>query len=149
MSLLNLNDLYKTVILEHAQAPHHYGLQPDLLATTLNNPTCGDVLTVQLVVTAAQITTLQFSGTGCTISQASASVMTDVLLGKSVSEAQALIAAFSKLVMGTFIAKYDRDQLGDAAVLGSVAQFPTRIRCATLAWHAAAQALTEVKTDDQ
>lgn len=144
MSLLNLNDLYKTVILAHAQAPHHHGVLANVPKTTLNNPTCGDVVTVQLVVVAEQIMQLQFSGAGCTISQASASVMTDVLLGQSVSQAQNLIADFSKLVVGTPISPSEKEQLGDAAVLGSVTQFPTRIRCATLAWHAAAQALTEV-----
>lgn len=143
MSLLKLNALYQTVILEHAQTPHHQGELAGVRKTTLNNPTCGDVITVQLVVDADKINQLQFTGTGCTISQASASVMTDVLLGHSVSEAQALIAAFSKLVMGESISAADQKQLGDAAVLGSVAEFPTRIRCAMLAWHAAAQGLEE------
>lgn len=143
MSLLKLNALYQTVILEHAQAPHHQGELLGVQKTTLNNPTCGDVITVQLVVDADKINQLQFTGTGCTISQASASVMTDVLLGHSVPEAQALIAAFSKLVMGEPISAANEKQLGDAAVLGSVAEFPTRIRCAMLAWHAAAQGLEE------
>jgi len=141
MSLLKLNDLYKTVILEHARAPHHYGQLADVPATTLNNPTCGDVISVQVQVTAEKISQIRFSGQGCTISQASASVMTDVLSGQSVEQAQRLIQAFSKLVMGEKVAEQWTKQLGDAAVLGSVAEFPTRIRCATLAWHAAAQAL--------
>ncbi|BDZ31814.1 SUF system NifU family Fe-S cluster assembly protein [Lactiplantibacillus sp. WILCCON 0030] len=148
MSLLQLKDLYKTLILEHAQTPHHHGVLAGVPATTLTNPTCGDVITVQLVVVAGKITQLQFSGTGCTISQASASVMTDVLLGQTVVKATALIAAFSKLVIGTPISTSLKKALGEATVLGSVAAFPTRIRCAMLAWHAAAQAIAEVGTNE-
>jgi len=144
MSLLKLNELYKTVILEHAQQPHHHGQLPDVPGVTLNNPTCGDVIKVQMAVQDDQIQQIAFSGTGCTISQASASVMTDVLIHQSPAQAQTLIHDFSQLVIGETIDAAAKKQLRDAAVLGAVAEFPTRIRCAMLAWHAADQLLDEI-----
>jgi len=144
MSLLKLGELYKAVILEHAQQLHHHGQLPDVPGLTLNNPTCGDVIKVQLDIQDDQIQQIAFSGTGCTISQASASVMTDVLAKQSPAQAKTLIHDFSQLVMGDEIDATAKTQLGDAAVLGAVAEFPTRIRCAMLAWHAADQLLDEL-----
>ncbi|MFC6180533.1 Fe-S cluster assembly sulfur transfer protein SufU [Lactiplantibacillus daowaiensis] len=144
MSLLKLNDLYKTLILDHAQHPHHHGQLADVPGVTLNNPTCGDVIQVQLAVQRNQIEQIAFSGTGCTISQASASVMTDVLIHQTPAQAQQLLHDFSQLIMGETITATAKKQLGDAAVLGTVAEFPTRIRCAMLAWHAAEQCLAQI-----
>ncbi|VDG26257.1 Fe-S cluster assembly sulfur transfer protein SufU [Lactiplantibacillus mudanjiangensis] len=148
MSLLKLNELYKTVILDHAQHPHHHGQLAEVPGVTLNNPSCGDVIQVQIEVQHQQINRIAFSGTGCTISQASASVMTDVLSQQTVTQAQQLIHDFSQLIMGKSLTTAAKHQLGDAAVLGTVAEFPTRIRCAMLAWHAAEQCLAEIGGTD-
>ncbi len=142
MSLLRLKALYQTVILEHAQAPHHFGTLPNARTVTLHNPTCGDEINVQMVINQQIIEKIAFTGSGCTISQASASIMTDTLQGRTVAAARTQIKNFSTLIMGQPVSDADQHALGDAAVLGTVAEFPTRIKCATLAWHAADQLLT-------
>lgn len=142
MSLLRLKALYQTVILEHAQAPHHFGKLADAQTVTLHNPTCGDTIDVYMQVEDHKIKQVTFTGSGCTISQASASIMSDVLTGLTVTDAQRKINNFSNLIMGQPVSEADQHALGDAAVLGTVAEFPTRIKCATLAWHAADQLLT-------
>lgn len=142
MSLLRLKALYQTVILENAQAPHHFGTLPNAKTVTLHNPTCGDEINVQMLIKDDVIDQIMFTGSGCTISQASASIMTDVLKGQTVTEAQKRLSDFSDLITGDSLNEADQHALGDAAVLATVAEFPTRIKCATLAWHAADQLLT-------
>ncbi|MDM8219221.1 Fe-S cluster assembly sulfur transfer protein SufU [Limosilactobacillus mucosae] len=142
MGLSRLNYLYRAVVLEHASHPHHQGAMLDADAqTTLHNPTCGDTINLAVKVDHDHISDLMFTGSGCTISQASASMMGDVLIGQSVDDAKKLIHDFSELIMGKEISSQAQDQLKDAAILGSVAQFPTRIKCAALAWHAAQELL--------
>lgn len=144
MGLSKLNYLYRTLVLAHASHPHHQGKLPDAtVQTTLHNPTCGDTINLAVRIDDDKISDLKFTGSGCTISQASASMMGDVLIGKSVSDAQQLIQAFSNLIIGQKINAQAQEQLQDAAILGSVAQFPTRIKCAALAWHAAQAILEE------
>ncbi|MCZ2492333.1 Fe-S cluster assembly sulfur transfer protein SufU [Dellaglioa carnosa] len=139
MGLSKLDNLYRQVILEHATHPHHHGSLDDSEKTIeLRNPTCGDVLKVELVMANDKVQKVAFSGTGCTISQASASMMTDEIIGKSKEEIEEMVTTFSKMVMGQ---KNDDDLLGEAAILEGVAQFPARIKCATLAWKAAYQAI--------
>ena len=94
MGLSKLNYLYRTLVLAHASHPHHQGKLPDATAqTTLHNPTCGDTINLTVRIDDDKISDLKFTGSGCTISQASASMMGDVLIGKSVSDAQQLIQA--------------------------------------------------------
>ncbi len=140
MALTRLDQLYRQVILDHSSHPHHHGTLDE--ATTqveMNNPTCGDVIELQLNVEGNRIEEIRFSGSGCTISTASASMMTDVVLGKTPKEALALVDQFSLLVQGRD--DVDFDDLGDAAILSGVAKFPARIRCATLAWKGLEKAL--------
>ncbi|KRM61599.1 NifU family SUF system FeS assembly protein [Paucilactobacillus vaccinostercus DSM 20634] len=137
MGLSSLNHLYREVVLDHSQHPRHHGALP--AATDhleLRNPTCGDVIDVQAQIKDGVITDLAFDGSGCTISQASASMMTTVLIGQPVDHARELILNFSNLITGKEIDAKMEDELEDAAVIGSVAEFPTRIKCAALAWHA-------------
>ncbi|MFB9768929.1 Fe-S cluster assembly sulfur transfer protein SufU [Lactiplantibacillus modestisalitolerans] len=137
MSLDQMNELYREVVLDHAQHPHHKGhLGQESLHFTMENPTCGDVIDVATVVKDGQIDQLAFTGAGCTISQASASMMTVALLHRPVAEARRLIVSFSKMITGATINDQDQRALGDASLLASVAEFPARIKCATLAWHA-------------
>lgn len=141
MALSKLDHLYRQVILDHSSHPHHHGL---LDASTnqieLNNPTCGDVIQLQLLVEDDVIQDIRFSGHGCSISTASASMMTDAVVGKKVSAALDMMQDFSLLVQGE--APKDLDALGDAAILSGVAKFPARIKCATLSWKALNRALT-------
>lgn len=145
MGLAKLSFLYKTLVLEHAKDPHHYvnQLPEGHQQLTLHNPTCGDTINVSLQVQNDHIRHLCFNGSGCTISQASASMMTDTLDGKSTAEAQKLIQGFLNLCMGKNVTDDVQHDLQDAAVMGTVAEFPARIKCATLSWHAVQDLLNQ------
>ena len=123
MALSKLDNLYRQVILDHSSHPHHRGtLTESTSRIELNNPTCGDVIELQVEVKEGIIKNIAFNGNGCSISTASASMMTDAVMGKSVEEAQQLITDFSQLVQGKEVKAID--QLGDAAMLSGVAKFP-------------------------
>lgn len=142
MALSKLDNLYRQVILDHSSHPHHRGtLTESTSRIELNNPTCGDVIELQVEVKEGIIKNIAFNGNGCSISTASASMMTDAVMGKSVEEAQQLITDFSQLVQGKDVKAID--QLGDAAMLSGVAKFPARIKCATLGWKALEKAMEE------
>jgi len=140
MALSRLDNLYRQVILDHSSHPHHHGsLEKSNQRIELNNPTCGDVIHLELNMENDVIQDIAFSGHGCSISTASASMMTEAVLGKTLAEAMELSESFSQLVQGNDVAELDK--LGDAAMLGGVAKFPARIKCATLAWKALEKAL--------
>ncbi|MFD1432396.1 Fe-S cluster assembly sulfur transfer protein SufU [Lacticaseibacillus yichunensis] len=147
MPLSKLDQLYRQVILDEAYHPRHHGSLPDYdHSVTLQNPSCGDVLTLQLKLSDGQIADAKFSGSGCTISQASGSLMTDLIIGKTPAAVQQLVETFSTLVIdGRAPAE---EALGDAAILKGVHDFPARIKCATLAWKAASQALSKGERHD-
>lgn len=135
------HDLYRSIVLEHARAPHNFGPLPTAThAAEGINPLCGDKLALMLEIDADQrIVEARFEGTGCAISIASASILTDEIRGLSLAEAG---AAFDR-----FLAMLDGDtgpgsvSLSDALhALGGVQQYPSRIKCATLAWHTMASA---------
>lgn len=148
MSLSGLNNLYREVILDHSEHPHHkHELENSTNKVTLKNPTCGDVINLEIQVTDNKITDIGFTGEGCTISQSSASMMTDAVMNKSVEECLLLAQIFSDMVMGQKRSEQDLEKLGDAAILSSVMQFPTRIKCATLCWWALRKSLGE-EVDD-
>lgn len=141
MALSKLDNLYRQVILDHSSHPHHLGQIDDGETVDLNNPTCGDVIKLTLRLEGDQIADIAFQGSGCSISTASASMMTDAVIHKSVAEALELAEVFSEMVQG----KSDERQanLGDGALLSGVAKFPQRIKCSTLAWHALEKALAD------
>ncbi|MER2041950.1 MAG: Fe-S cluster assembly sulfur transfer protein SufU [Desemzia incerta] len=142
MGLSKLDQLYRQVILDHSQHPHHYGTLDESTHTIeLNNPTCGDVIQLHFLIEGNRITDIRFSGHGCTISKASASMMTDLMVGKTLEEALQLEKQFSLLVQGEEV--QDVEELGDAILLSGVAKFPARIKCATLSWKALEKALSE------
>lgn len=146
MALSKLENLYRQMILEHAAHPHHHGvLDKADQDIELRNPTCGDVLQLQIELKGGKVADIAFSGSGCTISQASASMMTDEVIGKTPEQIAKMVVAFSEMVTGDEPDDVD-EILGDAAILAGVAQFPARIKCATLAWKAVYQA---TKTDDK
>lgn len=144
MALSKLDQLYRQVILDHSSHPHHQGqLESATNQIELNNPTCGDVIQLQLILEEDRIKDIRFSGSGCAISTASASMMTDAVIGRTAEEALALVEQFSLLVQG----KEDENMetLGDAVILSGVSKFPARIRCATLAWKGLEKALIEAQ----
>jgi nitrogen fixation protein NifU and related proteins len=130
-----LRDLYQEVILEHSKAPRNYR-QPAVSNQKAEgfNPLCGDRFTVYVDVEGDSIRDIGFQGSGCAISKASASMMTQAVKGKSKAEAQKLFETFHKLVT-TGEANGNRDDLGKLAVFSGVSEFPVRVKCATLAWH--------------
>ncbi|MCH4008381.1 Fe-S cluster assembly sulfur transfer protein SufU [Companilactobacillus sp.] len=141
MALSKMDNLYRQVILDHSAHPHHHGeLNDSTNEIELKNPTCGDVLQLDVKVDDGKITDIAFSGYGCTISQASASMMTDAVMNKDVETAENMVEDFSNMILGE---DTDTDILDDAAVLKGVSQFPARIKCATLAWKALHKALNE------
>ena len=138
---MNLDHLYRAVIMEHYKSPLHKGLieDPSYFMVHLHNPSCGDDMTIQVKVTGHQITDIRHEGTGCSICCSSASVMSETLINKEVNEALKVIDAFYNLLMAK---PYDETLLiGDALAYGGVSQFPARIKCASLAWKALEQGL--------
>lgn len=141
-----VNDLYQEVILEHSKAPRNFR-QP---ATTNHsaegyNPLCGDHFTVFLDVEGDSIRDIGFQGSGCAISKASASMMTQMLKGKTRAEAEKLFEKFHGMVTGEAASANGAD-LGKLAAFSGVCKFPARVKCATLAWHALQSALEGTQT---
>lgn len=144
MSLAGLNNLYREVILDHSEHPHHkHDLTNATNKITLKNPTCGDVINLEIKLDGDVISDIGFTGEGCTISQSSASMMTDAVIGKTTQESLEMAQIFSDMVMGKEHPQVDLDELGDAAILSSIMQFPARIKCATLSWWALKKSLGE------
>ncbi|MBE0701544.1 MAG: SUF system NifU family Fe-S cluster assembly protein [Acholeplasmataceae bacterium] len=144
---MNIEHLYRQVIMDHYKNPKNKGIVADntYLTIHLNNPSCGDELTVQLQVNENKIVDIRHQGTGCSICCSSASVMSVTLMNQHIDQAQKIIHEFYELIKGY---PFNPDVLkGDAIVYQGVAQFPARIKCATLAWKAAEQGLNKIKED--
>lgn len=135
-----LTELYRDIILDHYRNPRHRGTLGAPTATQEGyNPLCGDEVTVDLVVKDGRVEDIAYRGSGCSISQSSASMMTEAVAGKSVAAAQHLIESFTGTMRGE--ADIDPEELGDLEALTGVRKFPVRVKCATLAWHTLAEAL--------
>lgn len=139
MALSRLDSLYMAVVSEHSKSPRHRGSLSGVEKLELHNPTCGDVIELSVKIEDNLITDIAFNGVGCTISTASASMMTEAVLGKSLDQAQELAEVFSQMVQGQ--EDDQQKELGDAALLAGVAKFPQRIKCATLSWNALKKAI--------
>ncbi len=138
----DLRDLYQEVILDHNRRPRNFGTLPDANRSAEgNNPLCGDRITVHLRVEDDRVQGISFQGSGCAISTASASLMTDALQGKTVAEAHELFRGFHELV--TRGREGDLEEMGKLAVFEGVREFPIRVKCATLAWHTLEAALRQ------
>jgi nitrogen fixation protein NifU and related proteins len=139
----NLRELYQEIILDHSRHPRHFGaLASANHVAEGHNPLCGDRVKVFLQVDANEkITDVSFEGRGCAISVASASLMTDLLRGRSIAEAEKLMGGFLHLVKGEDAAGLPADDREQLEVMAGVSAFPMRVKCATLAWHAMKAAL--------
>ncbi|MBE1556449.1 Fe-S cluster assembly sulfur transfer protein SufU [Sporosarcina limicola] len=135
MSIKNLDQLYRSVIMDHYKNPRNKGIIDESNVTIdMNNPTCGDVIHLTLQVEDGIVHNAKFEGEGCSISMASASMMTQLIKGRTVEEAQSLATVISNMMLSK---EYDDSiDLGDIEALAGVAKFPARIKCATLAWKA-------------
>lgn len=141
-----LDTLYRQVIMDHYKNPRNRGeIDGDTLTVNMNNPTCGDRIQLQMQVEDGIVKEAKFVGEGCSISLASASMMTQTIKGKKVEDAYKLSQIFSDMMLGK---DYDDEtfDLGDIEALQGVAKFPARIKCATLAWKAMEKGL---KDNDQ
>jgi nitrogen fixation NifU-like protein len=131
-----LAELYQELILDHYRRPRNQGsLEAHTRRVALSNPTCGDELELDLLLDGETIADVRFSGHGCSISQASASMMTQLVKGKQLADARRLAARFSEMMHGSAEAARDKT-LGEARALAGVAKFPVRVKCALLGWNA-------------
>jgi nitrogen fixation protein NifU and related proteins len=152
---MQLESMYQEIILDHYRHPHHKGLRDPFDAEVHHvNPTCGDEVTLRVTLKDADgepaIADVSYDALGCSISQASVSVLTDLLIGHTVDEAMEISGAFGGLMQSRGAGEPDEDLLGDAVVFTGVAKYPARIKCALLGWmawkDATAQALGNAAT---
>jgi nitrogen fixation NifU-like protein len=143
-----LRELYQEVILDHSRHPRHYGPLADANHKAEGyNPLCGDRVTVYLKLDAnGLVADIGFEGKGCAISQASASMMTDMLKGRTAADADKLMQGFLHLVKGEDAGELSEDDREHLEVMGGLSQFPMRVKCATLAWHTYKNAAEEGAT---
>ena len=135
------DEMYQEIIRDHYKHPRNKKPLSHLKA--VENPSCGDSVKVELEGDAQHIKTVFFDGSGCSISMCSASMMTDLLTGKTVEEAKTIVHQFLAVIRGEQPAD-TLDELGDLAALKGVIELPVRVKCATLAWHAVDQALAKL-----
>jgi len=131
-----VNDLYQEVILEHNKNPRNFREIPDADKTADgNNPLCGDALRVYVEMDGDTVRDVSFKGSGCAISKASASMMTQAIKGKSREDAEILFDEFHKMVLGELDEDADQNHLGRLKIFAGVREFPARVKCASLSWH--------------
>ncbi|MEU8132635.1 Fe-S cluster assembly sulfur transfer protein SufU [Streptodolium elevatio] len=146
---MKLDSMYQEIILDHYRNPHHKGLR-DPFDTEVHhvNPTCGDEVTLRVKLEGtgedAKVVDVSYEGQGCSISQASASVMTDLVIGRTVADALAVQEEFLRLMQSKGQAEPDEDVLEDAVAFVGVSKFPARVKCALLGWMAWRDATTQV-----
>ena len=143
-----LGALFQEIILEHYKKPRNKGALENADATVhMTNPTCGDEIHLGMRLEDGKIADVKFLGEGCSISQASASMMTKLIVGKTTAEVEHLAHRFTEMMHGDAEAAKDRD-LGDTRALAGVAKFPVRVKCALLGWNAAEQALEKARASN-
>jgi nitrogen fixation NifU-like protein len=134
---MSMDALYQEIILDHYKHPHGRGLREPYQAQAHHvNPTCGDEITLRVNVKGDSVADVSYEGEGCSISQAAASVLHDLLVGRPVSEALARHEAFVALMSGRGQVKPDEELLEDAVAFAGVAKYPARVKCALLPWMA-------------
>ena len=155
--MASLDDLYKEIILDHYRSPRNQGeLEPPAHRCEGFNPLCGDEVIVFVSLIDEKIEEIKIGGQGCSISQASASMMTEIIKGKSISEAEEIIHAFKEMmdIYECELSGEETDgtsssiELGDLEALQGVVKYPVRIKCATLAWNTLTQSINEIQNID-
>ena len=149
---VELDSLYQEIILDHYKNPHHQGLRDPFEAEVHHvNPTCGDEVTLRVHLSAGPsgpvVEDVSYDSVGCSISQASASVLTDLVIGKPLDEAMSIHGSFLELMQGKGQVEPDEDVLEDGIAFAGVAKFPARVKCALLSWMAWKDATTQAQTD--
>ena len=142
----DLRELYQSVILDHNKSPRNF-CKPEGANRTASgvNPLCGDRFTIFLTIDDGIVQDVGFEGVGCAISKSSASLMTQSIKGKTIADAEQLFGGFHEMVTGYPLAEVSSNGLGKLTVFAGVREFPMRVKCATLAWHAMREALHDSK----
>jgi nitrogen fixation NifU-like protein len=144
---MNLDSMYQEIILDHYKHPHRRGLREPYDAESFQvNPTCGDEVTLRVAVADDKVADVSYEGQGCSISQASTSVLTDLVTGRSVEEALSTMDAFVAMVQGRGKVEPDEDVLEDGVAFAGVAKYPARVKCALLGWMAFKDAVARAGT---
>ena len=163
---MRLEQIYQEVILDHYKHPHHRGLREPYSAEVYHvNPTCGDEVRLRLALSddGQRIADVSYEGQGCSISQASTSVLSDQVIGESVDKVLDTVAAFTAMISSRGTVQGDEDVIGDGIAFAGVAKYPARVKCALLGWmalkdalvragaekHSLAQASDDVEVDDE
>ncbi len=146
-----LNDLYQEVILDHNKNPRNFReIETADRTADGNNPLCGDALRVYVELEDERVKDVAFKGSGCAISKASASMMTQIVKGKTRAETEVLFDEFHRMVLGELDEEREENHLGKLKIFAGVREFPARVKCASLSWHTLHAALTgeeEVSTE--
>ena len=143
---MQLDSLYQEVILDHYKRPQHKGLAADFDAQVHHvNPSCGDEITLNVKLAGDVVDAITWDGVGCSISQASVSILSDLLKGKSISDAEAVLNNFTELMQSKGTMVGDDEILEDAVALAGVSKFPARIKCALLGWMAYKDAVVQAQ----
>ena len=149
---ISVDSMYQQIILDHYKHPHHRGLPDEFDAEVYHvNPTCGDEVTLRVKLADGAITDLGWDGEGCSISQASTSVMSELVVGKPIDDAMALQDKFLALMQSrghAELSETDQDELDDAVAFEGVSKYPARIKCALLGWMAMKSAVAEAGWGD-
>jgi nitrogen fixation NifU-like protein len=151
---MKVEDLYQEIILDHYRAKHHSGLRDPYEAEVHHvNPSCGDEVTLRVHLDGGSVTDVSYEGQGCSISQASTSVMSDLVIGRPVEDGLELHAEFLTLMQSKGTLEPDEERLEDAIAFAGVSKFPARVKCALLGWSAfkdaALQAQSTTQTNDE
>jgi nitrogen fixation NifU-like protein len=147
---VRLEQIYQEVILDHYKRPHNRGLREPFGAESFQvNPTCGDEVRLRVMLSdnGDTVTDVSYDGQGCSISQASTSVLTDQVIGQSVGDALKAVAAFTEMISSRGTVEGDEDVIGDGVAFAGVAKYPARVKCALLGWMAFKDALVQTSAE--
>jgi nitrogen fixation NifU-like protein len=142
---MKLEQMYQEIILDHYRNPHRNGLREPFDAESFQvNPTCGDEVTLRVALDGDRVTDVSYEAMGCSISQAATSVLTDLVVGRTVAESASTMAAFVTMVQSRGQVEPDEDVLQDGVAFAGVARYPARVKCALLGWMAFKDAVGRV-----
>jgi nitrogen fixation NifU-like protein len=145
---MNLDSMYQEIILDHYKHPHRRGLREPFDAESFQiNPTCGDEVTLRVKLTGGSVEDVSYEGQGCSISQASTSVLTDLVVGQSLPDAMSTMDSFVEMIQGRGQVEPDEEVLEDAVAFAGVAKYPARVKCALLGWMAFKDAVSRADAD--
>jgi nitrogen fixation NifU-like protein len=148
---MRMEQMYQEVILDHYKHPHHRGLREPFGAEVCHvNPTCGDEVTLRVQIDDnGDVTDVSYDGQGCSISQASTSVLTDQVIGLPVQQALKVVDSFNEMIASRGTVEGDEDMIGDGIAFAGVAKYPARVKCALLGWMAFKDAVIRVSAAEQ